>query len=179
MMMYKSQFHKMTFIFQMTGFVVRGHIYNLNIYLYLCVYSFVCVYVYISVGISLRLQGKLGLLGLLIIHFTQLYTTFLVSVPNSHIFYVEFISFFRSFVHSYCRLEHFLEKERRAEFTYKYMDNLYDVGRKWASPLWKHSSHHWYTYIYIYVYVCMCECVCVCVCVRACVCVSVHNVIFK
>ncbi len=38
--------------------------------------------------------------------------------------------------------EHFLEKERRAEFTYKWMDNFYDVGRKWASPLWKTSSRH-------------------------------------
>ena len=26
--------------------------------------------------------------------------------------------------------EHFLEKELRAEFTYKSIDNLYDVGRK-------------------------------------------------
>ncbi len=45
-----------------------------------------------------------------------------------------------SFIQSYSRLEDFLEKERRAEFTYKY---LYDVGQKWASPLWKTSSRHW------------------------------------
>ncbi len=35
------------------------------------------------------------------------------------------------------------------------MYNFYDVGRKWASTLWKTSSRHW----------CVCVCVCVCVCI--------------